>query len=294
MRILNEPYPADFYLSGSFKVALAIGTFVSVFFFLFKPFGLASLPPVVQTKLYLGYGLVTCLAIFLNDAVLPRLMPKIFREKNWKIWKNILFISWMTVNIAVASYLLTRIGFRAAGFPADYTSFSYVLAATFIIAVFPTTVITLVKMNMLLRQNQKISAETNPLIHAHRETRAAAVKPARRVEILAENNRDVFRVGLDDLIYISAEENYVELFLKTQKLERRLIRSSLSRTEEQLKPFYPRLFRCHRTYMINVDKVVDVAGNAQGLKLTMEHIPTPIPVARRYVEEFRRIIAEFT
>ncbi len=71
-----------------------------------------------------------------------------------------------------------------------------------------------------------------------------------------------------------------------------LLRSSLTRIERQLRPFYPRLFRCHRAYIVNSARIVKVAGNAQGLKLTLKDAAAAIPVSRRYVDEFRRVIRD--
>jgi hypothetical protein len=94
--------------------------------------------------------------------------------------------------------------------------------------------------------------------------------------------------ALADLLFIQAEENYVQIYHKSEKPGRVLLRSSLTRIERQLRPFYPRLFRCHRTCIVNSSQIVKVAGNAQGLKLTLRDTAATIPVARRYVDEFRQ------
>ena len=92
------------------------------------------------------------------------------------------------------------------------------------------------------------------------------------------------------LLYISAEENYVTVHTKADKLSEVLLRSSLTRVERQLHEHRPGFFRCHRAYIVNADKIRKVSGNAQGLKLTLEGAAVSIPVARRYVEEFRRLV----
>ena len=90
---------------------------------------------------------------------------------------------------------------------------------------------------------------------------------------MAENNKDTFRVALADLLYIQAEENYVQVYYKGEKPGRVLLRSSLTRIERQLRPFYPRLFRCHRAFIVNTAQIARVEGNAQGLKLTLKDTP---------------------
>jgi DNA-binding LytR/AlgR family response regulator len=64
------------------------------------------------------------------------------------------------------------------------------------------------------------------------------------------------RVALADLLFIQAEENYVQVFHKSEKPGRVLLRSSLTRIERQLRSFYPRLFRCHRTCIVNTAQIM--------------------------------------
>jgi len=292
LKQFNEPYPGDFYLAHTIKTGLFIGGFVSLFFFIFEPFGLSELPRSAQSILYAGYGLIALLCIFYNDFFLPKLFPQAFKEKSWKIWKHILFTSWITLNIGLASYFLTRIAIKMAGYSPQNVSFTYVVKGAFFIAVFPITIITLIKLNMLLRQNQTIINESNPLISSHR-SQLDGTNPDSKIIITAENEKDSFSCNLSDLIYISAEENYVDIFYQEEKTVRQLIRSSLSRVQEQLQLFHPQLFRCHRTYLINMDKIVSLSGNAQGLKLQLENVSLTIPVSRRYVSQFRQIIKNF-
>jgi DNA-binding LytR/AlgR family response regulator len=112
------------------------------------------------------------------------------------------------------------------------------------------------------------------------------------VELVAENNKDTFQIALADLLYIEADENYVQVYYKGEKPGRVLLRSSLTRIERQLQPFYPRVFRCHRTCIVNTALIAKVSGNAQGLRLTLKDTAATIPVARRYVVEFRRLVIQ--
>jgi DNA-binding LytR/AlgR family response regulator len=107
---------------------------------------------------------------------------------------------------------------------------------------------------------------------------------------LAENERDSLRLPLADLLFVHAEENYVRVHVRGERAAQPLLRSSLTRIERQLRPLYPRLFRCHRTCIVNMTQIAGVEGNAQGLKLTLKDSAAIVPVARRYVNEFRRAL----
>ena len=45
-------------------------------------------------------------------------------------------------------------------------------------------------------------------------------------------------------------------------------------------------FRCHRAYIINLDKVEQVEGNAQGYKLKVRGTEERVPVSRSLNKEF--------
>jgi DNA-binding LytR/AlgR family response regulator len=49
-------------------------------------------------------------------------------------------------------------------------------------------------------------------------------------------------------------------------------------------------FRCHRSYIVNMDKVTKVKGNSQGYRLCFNELHDTVPVARKMNEELKRKI----
>jgi hypothetical protein len=287
---LSSPYPHESADGSALAYGVSCGLFVYLFFTVFEPFGFNLMAPSPRRLLFAGYGLVTGLAIVANDRLLPLLWPRFFREENWSLLRQILFMSWVTLVIALGCHLLTVPVFRGQGLPAP--PLPQIVLFTFFIAVFPITIINLANHARLLRRNARVVQETNRRLAAPAQPPPAGSGAAPCLELVAENDRDTFRVALSDLLYIQAEENYVQVHFKGEKPGRALLRSSLTRIERQLRPFYPRLFRCHRACIVNLAQVARADGNAQGLKLTLRDSPAVIPVARRYVPEFRRAIGE--
>ncbi len=64
-----------------------------------------------------------------------------------------------------------------------------------------------------------------------------------------------------------------------------LVRSTLKRAEEILIT-HPNFFKCHRAFIVNLDKVVHVEGNAQGYKIKLDGYDELIPVSRNLNGEF--------
>ncbi|RYZ20584.1 MAG: LytTR family transcriptional regulator, partial [Sphingobacteriales bacterium] len=83
-------------------------------------------------------------------------------------------------------------------------------------------------------------------------------------------------------LYIESSDNYsTVVYLKNNQPVKTLLRSSLSRLETQLSGNAV-LVRCHRSFIVNLENVEKVTGNAQGYKLHLHEGNFQIPVARKY------------
>jgi DNA-binding LytR/AlgR family response regulator len=49
------------------------------------------------------------------------------------------------------------------------------------------------------------------------------------------------------------------------------------------------IYRCHKSYLVNLAKVNHVSGNAQGYKLHLKDVEDQIPVSRKLNEEIKEI-----
>ena len=53
------------------------------------------------------------------------------------------------------------------------------------------------------------------------------------------------------------------------------------------------IFRSHRAYIININKIIKSTGNAQGLKLSLKHTDIRLPVSRSYFKKFTEIMSSY-
>ena len=82
--------------------------------------------------------------------------------------------------------------------------------------------------------------------------------------------------------YIKAKGNYSEIhFIKNSVAEKKMMLVSLKIVEEQLKSV-KNLERCHKSYIINLRRIIRISGNSQGYKLQFEGIKAKIPVSRSF------------
>jgi len=112
------------------------------------------------------------------------------------------------------------------------------------------------------------------------------------VNILDENGELHMSVDLDQLLYFKSADNYVSVyFFKDDKVRKELVRTSLKRLETELDE-YP-IRRCHRSFMVNINKISVSMKNNQGLSLALKNYSeTTLPVSKNYKAFFNRIMKE--
>ncbi|MBL7846727.1 MAG: LytTR family transcriptional regulator [Cyclobacteriaceae bacterium] len=271
--LLSQDYPL-FTFRESIDRDIFFGVFLTLFLLVFTPFGLDDFA-YDRYYIILGYGLVTFLSIVVNDTAGYTLFPGIFSERRWKVYHQILWGLWHLFCMGVAN--LTY-GVTVGAFPLNLSSFFKIELYVLLSAVIPIVVFVLLRQNYLLRKNVKVAENLNQQIHQNAVSGTAAKEDL--LTLVAENNRDQLKVNAEAILFIASQDNYAEVVtFEGGKLSKQLIRSTLSRIESSLQE-RPNFFRCHRAFIVNMNKVISVAGNSQGCQLVLSHPVDPIPVSR--------------
>jgi len=63
-----------------------------------------------------------------------------------------------------------------------------------------------------------------------------------------------------------------------------ILRVTLTKIDEELQD-YTSIIRCHKSYIINVNFITDISGNARGYLLKSDVIPFDIPVSRNFSKQ---------
>lgn len=271
---LNSPYP----LNESFKdrtVKCAVfGLFVFAFLFVFRPFEMGGLNNYLLI-VSLGYGIVCFGMMFLLNVVLFNYMPDYFSEIKWTI-KRELF--WSVINLLcigsanfIYSYFLD-ITILNIG------SFLMFMTYTLAVGIFPITIAVILNYSRWNRKFQAESEALNPILESAADTTAAIEEP--KVMFFAENGSPELEIMSANFLYAKADDNYVELYyLNTENIKRKVIRNSLKAIHSFL-PTSNNFYRCHKSYVINLDHVNHISGNAQGYKFHLKYGEDLIPVSR--------------
>ena len=98
------------------------------------------------------------------------------------------------------------------------------------------------------------------------------------------DEKGILRISLktNDLLYLESSDNYVSIkYLQNNRPKSVLIRNTLKNLEKEFENSF--LLRCHRSYMVNVNKVSMVKREGNNMKLQIESPDNIfIPVSRGY------------
>lgn len=102
-------------------------------------------------------------------------------------------------------------------------------------------------------------------------------------------------IMLDNLIYIDSADNYATIhYINKEKIANFLIRNSLKWIEENLTKETP-LVRCHRSYIINLDKVKVLRKTKAGIFLELDTPNAPdIPVTKTYYDKVMEKFSQYS
>lgn len=285
--ILRHPYGLETKISKRWLMSFLFGLFVFLFLFVFQPFGLNSYPQRVL-KLSLGYGLTTFVAMAILNIAVFSLLPHYFNEERWTVGKE---LTWSIINIAViglANVLFT--GF-ADIFDVSFANLLRYEFYTLVVGVFPVGINILIREARLKKKYETKSEAINTELEEHKKEYTVTTISEHLLTIPSDNINESLELKLVEFYYIRSSDNYIEVYyIKNGKGEKKLLRNSLKKVDELFQS-HTQLFRCHKSYIVNLDKVARVSGNAQGYKLHLSDMDDIIPVSRQYNEKIKERLA---
>lgn len=286
IQFLKQPYPTHS-IEKSWKSPIIVSIFVFAFLAIFQPFGIKSMPDnLAKYVVLLGYGFVTFIGMASIFFISPFFFRNYFKEENWNVGKQI-FVSTLNIFIiGTANFLYSSF---VLGFSLNLESLIYFQLITLAVGFFPMTVMTLIKFNNFKKENTESASQITESLKFYHQPENEVPKDS-WIKVTAENKIDIFNINCHDFLFAEAADNYIQInYIEGNILKRYLIRTTLSKLEEAVSSF-PRLVRCHRAYVVNLDQITSFTGNAQGLILEIKNCEVSIPVSRKMVNDIKTIL----
>lgn len=272
---LKIEYPFEQTLQEKRNVILSVSIFASLIVVILQPFGFSITDQFLTFFCFLSMAILT---LSINYFSFPYFFPAVFKETRWTISKAFLFLMYNFIIIGFYNHILNVLVFKKnIFFFHSGTDLGIILFRTIAVGSVAAFFLILIKYNFLARKHLQISQDLNGKFKAQLGIKLAS-KNNSDIEIYLENSMISFR--RDNLKYISAEGNYITLHFKNnEKKMPTLFRTTLKQVESSLQDF-PTFFKCHRSFIINLNAVESSIGNSQGLSVKLIDEDFKIPVAR--------------
>ncbi|MUP39816.1 hypothetical protein GNY23_18545 [Labilibaculum sp. 44] len=275
IKIINRKYPFSVL---NLKHLFFIGIAVSAILYIFQPFGFYSYE---NNKMIasLGFGMITFLCLLFMNSFVKKQLHLIFNKK-WTVLREIGYILFLLILISLSNlYYLSLI---INGFQVNAWSFLYTLLLTSAIGIFPIAGMVLIRYNKTLKNN------LSQIIQEGRSGETMEHNSPITFENANKTEPD-FTIEINNFLFLEAIKNHVHIYYLVDGLVKTTsIRNTLTNIVDQVEN--DAVFQCHRSFLINLNQIKTAKGNSNGYKIHLKNYDQTIPVSRKYVLEFQKII----
>lgn len=216
-------------------------------------------------------------------------------EEDWKVYHHILHTLVIILNNCIIFYIIAQQVFGYTTFTSFKDQLQYYSPIFFYCSLmgllynlyeYHTRIKFFKAEASLINQ---LSPKESPILSAFEES-------LQEVIFHSDDDRVLLRIQPSQLYLIEAEGNYIMVYWYEidGKLKKTLVRMSMSTAEKIVTPF-SNFFRCHRSYIINMNELRkltgnNITGNARGLMVKLAPLEMEIPIARNRIEAFKEKI----
>lgn len=242
-------------------VGFILGVFLSFIIIVLEPFDTDQFESDNRFLLLAGFGIVT-FGVFIVQSCIEN----IWYSRVGKVWV-VSYEIFSTVFFCIFSGTVLYLYNRLIVNDQDYSVESHWLyLRTIVISMIPVFV--------------------PPMLYLRQKFGERIIPPSiNSILLIGENKNEVLRLEKEELLFIKAVENYVEICFmdKNKKIISKTFRQTLSNVCQQL----PFLEKCHRSYLVNVSTIAAITGNSQSAKISFVVGEKEIPLSKTYYKHIK-------
>ena len=280
---LLKPYPLFVKPKPKLIIAFGIGLFIFVFLSIFNPFDFETFTKQESLYYKVLYSSITIVVILVNVFIVQFLFSSFINKKSWKVYKEILIDLEIVIVITILNWILSD---YSSFYDKDsYFDFRFFLMATISVGVIPLSFYIVVEERIFSKRQEQKKKE-------QKVKQNTIIDVGDVVTIKGDNKNEIIKIELQGLLYITSEKNYCSIFyLEDGKIKEKLLRSSLNKIERQLKP-YNFVFRCHKSFIVNMNNIEKIIGNAHRYNFVLKNVSNIlIPISRKFSKkELKKIV----
>ena len=282
---MDRKIPAYLYeKKNSVKTILFTALFALLFINLFQPFGSRDWYPEVSDIRYLAFSSLIILTGMMVVVISRVILTAYSKKRDILYWQYVLWILCEIVAMAIFYTILAKF-FPKDGIERGISEiFQQSLINTALILLLPYAI-------TWLYFSWK---EKSTLLEQIEQEKALDIRAKTLIAFPDEKGDLKISVMLENLLYIESADNYATIYyLNKSGVSQFLLRNSLKWMEEHLTKETP-LVRCHRSFIVNMDKVKILKKIKGGIVLELEEEHTPdIPVSKTYYESFMHKFSQY-
>lgn len=260
------PYPKSESFKEIFVSSLGAGVAVYLFLIIFQPFGTENFQHPYKFLLLFPYCIIFGMAFFIANLMTSRF-------SNWNIGAEFLKIILILFLSSVLSYFYNSLFLSHVAL--DLGNYFYMFLYSLAIGI-PVSIIYILSRYIYLKNIHEKKARD---ISQHLPV-SASEQRQNLLKISAQNTELI--MNEKDFLCVQSMENYCTFyFLENNSVQKTLIRISLASVLQQIET--DSVKKCHRSYIVNLGRVKNLKGNAQGYKLILPEIDFEIPVSRSFI-----------
>ncbi|GGG98452.1 hypothetical protein GCM10011416_15750 [Polaribacter pacificus] len=208
---------------------------------------------------------------------------KVKDEVFWTLGKEIFHLSVILLLIGVAIFLLRDVLYTNP----DNWSLRYLweeIRNTFLVGFLLILIVIPLQLERLINIHKLQVHKLPKQVHEQKNTEVVVIK--------SQDSSESVSLKLQEWLFAEVESNYTEIVSFSETgIDKRLLRIPLKDLEDQLKPF-ANSYKTHRSYLVNLNAIENISGNAQGYQLRLKNYPKSIPVSRSQIKGFNEAYAK--
>lgn len=260
------PYPK----SESFKEisisSLGAGISVYLFLIIFQPFGTENFQHSYKFLLLFPYCIIFGTVFFTTNLMTVRF-------NSWNIGAELLKIIFILFLGSVLSYFYNSLFLSHVEL--DLGNYFYMFLYSLAVGI-PISIIYILSRYIYFKNIHENTAQD---ISQHLPASVSGLQQT-LLKISAQNTE--LMIHENDFLCVQSIENYCTFYYsENSNVKKILIRISLSKALQQIETGSVK--KCHRSYIVNLGKVKNIKGNAQGYKVILPELDFEIPVSRSFI-----------
>lgn len=254
--------------------------FAVVFLNFYAPFGLETMYNLSDWE-FLGISSVIILTGVLVVVISRVIMYQVSKRNNLMVWQYIFWVFAEVLAMALFYTLFEKLFIQDSRFILDLLKIS--IKNTTLVLFIPYSVLWL----YFSWQDKKYQLQKL-------ESSSVATDTKKMIPLFDEKGVLRFSIKLENLLYIESADNYVNIFyIDKGKTTRFTLRNSIKRLESMLKSV--EVIRCHRSFMVNFEKVKILRKDKEELILELEGPSNiEIPVSRTYAQNVMETFTRYS